>query len=46
MDYIGFDAKLSGRLDCATMQFTAQITTGEFGFGSPVLFQFGEIAGD
>jgi hypothetical protein len=45
MDIIGFGADLSGRLDCATMQLTAEVTGGQFGFGQPILLQFGEVYG-
>jgi hypothetical protein len=45
MDYIGFNAVLSGRLDCATMELTAELISGEAGFGQPIVLQFVELSG-
>jgi hypothetical protein len=45
MDFIGFSTELTGRLDCATRTLTADVISGQFGFGQPVIFQFGEVSG-
>ncbi|HEX7477658.1 MAG TPA: hypothetical protein VF331_07615 [Polyangiales bacterium] len=35
MNVIGFSSKLSGKLDCTTLKFTAMAVMGVFGFGDP-----------
>jgi hypothetical protein len=42
---IGFRSKLSGKLDCATHQLTADAVDGLWGFGDPAVLPFGAFAG-
>lgn len=42
---IGFTSKLSGKLDCTTLELTADAVDGVYGFGDPKLFPFGVFQG-
>jgi len=42
---IGFRSKLSGKLDCATHELTADAVDGLYGFGDPAALPFGAFAG-
>ena len=44
-DVFGFTAKLSGRLDCSTLQLTADAQEGVYGFGDPAVFPIGTFMG-
>lgn len=41
----GFSAQLAGRLDCTTLQFSAEVTTGVYGVGFPDLPPSGTFTG-
>jgi hypothetical protein len=44
-DTLGFMADLNGRLDCNTLEFTATLSNGLYGLGSPILFPTGDVNG-
>jgi hypothetical protein len=44
-EVFGFTAKLSGRLDCASLQLQAMALDGVYGFGDPAVFPVGTFAG-
>ena len=44
-EVFGFTAKLSGRLDCATLQLQAMAQEGMYGFGDPAVLPIGTFAG-
>ena len=44
-DTLGFMADLNGRLDCNTLEFTATVSNGVYGLGSPILLPTGDVNG-
>ena len=42
---IGFRSKLSGKLDCGSLELTADAVDGLYGFGDPAVLPFGMFQG-
>jgi hypothetical protein len=44
-DTLGFMGDLVGRLDCSTLEFSATVSNGVYGLGSPILLPTGDVIG-